>query len=649
MRIDPTNPSSYSFGDFCIDPIERVLRREGELVPLTPKVFDLLLLLVESHGHVVAKDRLMKEVWPDAFVEEGNLTQNISVLRKALGNSSNGSQYIQTIPRRGYRFVGNVSVTPAGNEELVMEEVSRAQIIVEEVEPHSHFEGLPAAAALVAAPQRRVPRALVAGGGAFGLLLLAGLVWILWPKPPAPVVSGHINTIAVLPLKSLAQSGDDQYLQLGIADDLISKLSSMKEIVVRPTSAVRQYTDPLQDPIAAGRALKVDAVVEGNIQKLADRIRVTARLVQVSDGHALWSGVFDEKMSDVFAVEDSISQRVAEAIVPQLTGAERKLLARHQTENPEAHQAYLKGRFFWNKRTAEGFNKAIEFFQQAIEIEPNYALAYVGLADCYAISEEYAGTSPTEMLPKAKAYVERALAIDDTLAEAHASLGSINHGLWQFAEAEKEFKESIALNQNYATAHHWYSFLLLVTGRRDESLVEIKRAQELDPLSPIIADDLLLEYFLRGDYRAAEAEAARVIEISPDFPDVHLQLGKVYLAEGRYADAEREFQKGVDSTNRGAPYLPYLGYAAALEGKRAQARLIAKELEAKYNKGEAQGYDVAILYAGMGDRDQAFAWLEKNFQTRGAQLTTITIEPVFDSLRGDPRFASLLQRMGIPH
>ena len=645
MALDPTHPSIYSFGDFRIDSVERVLMREGELVPLTPKVFDLLLFLIQNHGHVVEKDRLMKEVWPDAFVEEGNLTQNISVLRKALGNSTNGSQYIQTIPRRGYRFVGNVSVIPAGNEELVIEEISLARIIVDGSDHGSDLLASPPA--LHRAPRSHTRRNLFAAGAGLCLLLLAAVIWNFLRTPPSRVSSAQINTIAVLPLKSLGQAGEDQYLQLGIADDLISKLSSMKEIVVRPTVAVRQYGDPLQDPIAAGKALKVDAVVEGNIQQFGDRIRVTARLIKVSDGLALWSGAFDEKMRDVFAVEDSISQRVAEAIVPQLTGAERKLLLRNQTYNTEAHQDYLKGRFFWNKRTVEGINKAAEFFRQAIEIEPNYALAYVGLADCYAISPEYAGRPATEMLPKAKAYAERALELDDTLAEAHASLGSINHGLWQLTEAEKEFRKSLALNPNYATAHHWYSFLLLVLGRRDESLAEIKRAQELDPLSPIIADDLLIIYFLQGDCSAAEAEAARVIEISPNFPDVYLQLGKVYLAEGRYADAEVQFQKAVALSNRGASYLPYLGYAAWLQGKRAQALGLVKELEEKYSKGEAEGYDVAILYAGMGDRDHAFTWLEKNFQTGGAQLTTITVEPVFDSLRSDPRFTRLLQRMGI--
>ena len=645
MIIDPTNPSSYSFGAFRIDSVERVLRREGEPVPLTPKVFDLLLLLVANHGHVVEKDRLMKEVWPDTFVEEGNLTQNISVLRKALGNSTNGSQYIQTIPRRGYRFVGNVNVIPDRNQEVVIEELSRARIIMDESDDRSDLPLAPPAVGV--APRKRIPRSLIAAGAGLVVLLLAVLVSIFLRRPPSSVPSAQISTIAVLPLKSLGQTVEDQYLQLGIADDLISKLSNIKQIVVRPTGAVRQYSDPEQDSIAAGKALKVDAVVEGTIQQFGDRIRVTARLIRISDGHALWSGAFDEKMSSVFAVEDSISQRVAEAMAPQLTGAERNLLTKHETYNAEAHQAYMKGRFFWNKRTPQGINKAIDFFHKAIEIEPNYALAYVGLADCYAISPEYLGRPATEMLPRAKAYAERALELDDTLAEAHASLGSVNHSLWQFAEAEKEFKKSLALNPNYATAHHWYSFLLLVLGRRDESLAEVKRAQELDPLSPIIADDLLIIYFLKGEYGAAEAEAARVIEISPNFADVYLQLGKVYLAQHRYPEAEAQFQKGVDLSNRGALYLAYLAYACELQGKHSDTVALVKELEEKYSQGEAQGYDVATLYAGMRDPDRAFTWLEKNFQTGGAQLTTISVEPVFDSLRSDPRFSKLLQRMGM--
>lgn len=647
----------YEFGEFRLDTAERLLLHNGKPVVLPPKVFDTLVVLVENSGHLLDKERLMHELWPDAFVEEVNLSVNISSLRRVLGESASGGHYIDTVPKRGYRFAADVRELEGASADLLVHNRIRARIVSEEVETRTPAEGAELtdakhASALIAASSSRadgtwkiVPAVLGASVLVLGLMLAS--VYFrnsIWKSPAS---SARVNSMAVLPFKSLGQPGDDQYLELGIADDLINKLSSLKQVVVRPTSSVRRYTDPGLDPVAAGRELKVDSVLEGNMQRLGDRIRVTVRLVTVPDGRALWSGKFEENQRDLFAVEDSISERVAEALTPQLTGEERKLLAKHGTESSDAHEAYLKGRFFWNKRTADGINKAITYFQKAIEIEPNYALAYVGLADCYIVLEEYAGRPASETLPKAKTYAERALQLDETLAEGHASLGLIYHNLWQFGEAEKEFQHAITLNPNYPTAHHWHSYHLLTIGRRDESLAEIKRAEELDPLSVIIGDNLVLAYFLRRDFAAAFAQAGRMIELDPNFPDAHQQLGKVYLEEQRYPEALTEFQKGVDLSGRGSPYLTYLGYCDALEGKRTEALALAKELEQKYQKREASGYDIAGVYAGLGDKDRAFAWLEKVFQTRGSLLTNITFEPAFDSLRSDPRYADLLQRMGI--
>jgi tetratricopeptide (TPR) repeat protein len=340
-------------------------------------------------------------------------------------------------------------------------------------------------------------------------------------------------------------------------------------------------------------------------------------------------------------------REVTEKLRLKLTGEQQQRLTQRDTTNPEAYQFYLRGRYYWNKRTAENLKKAIEQFQQAADKDPNYALAYVGLADCYLLLEDYAGTPASETFPKAKAFAQRALQLDSSLAEAHTSLAYVYTNLWQWEQAEEEFKRSIKLNPNYSTAHHWYSIYLLDLGRNDEAMAEIKRAHELDPLSLIIGTTLTYAYFAEGDVNSSIAQCKRVIDLDPNFPRAHEYLGLAYLKQGRHSEAIVELQKAVELTGRERRPLRELGYGYGISGKRAEALAVLKELEGKYEKHEVIGQDLAAVYAGLGEKDQAFAWLEKDFQARSGLLAWSRWTPPFESLRSDPRSADLLRRMGL--
>jgi tetratricopeptide (TPR) repeat protein len=331
----------------------------------------------------------------------------------------------------------------------------------------------------------------------------------------------------------------------------------------------------------------------------------------------------------------------------KLSGEEQRQLSRRDTSNPEAYGFYLKGRYYWEKRTGQNVKKAMEQFQQAADKDPNYALAYAGLADCYLLLEDYLGIRASETYPKAKAFAERALQLDSSLAEAHTSLGYVYTNLWQWEQAEEEFRRAIKLSPNYATGHHWYSLLLLDLGRIDEAMAEIKRASELDPLSLIIGTTLTYAYFAEGDVNSSVAQCQRVIDLDPNFPRAHEYLGLAYLRQGRHSEAIGELQKAV-TLSQERRQLRDLGYGYAASGKRAEALAILKELEGKYEAHEAIGQDLAAVYAGLGEKDQAFAWLEKDFQTRSGLLAWIRWAIPFDSLHSDPRSADVLRRMGIP-
>ncbi len=664
-------PASYSFGPFELDPVQRLLLRRGKPVPLAPKAMETLFFLVENSGRLVDKEELMKRVWPDTFVEVGNLTTNVHLLRKVLGKGSKGQEYIETIPRRGYRFTAEVKVNPTEGEGLPAKaDVKPEGVIPErrELLPRTDAQAEAGARAEIAGTSaaaseeaqhiglkiglgaRPVTQAVTAG------ILLLGLVMV-WThlRPhrglePSEVKAG-VRSIAVLPLRPLNSDPNDEYLGLGMADALITCLGNLHQVVVRPVGAVRKYANTEQDPIVAGRELKVDMVLEGSIQKLNDRTRVTVRALRVDDGVQLWGGEFDEKLSDAFAVEDSISKRVAGALALELTGDEQRQLSRRYTGNSEAYELYLKGRYFWNKGSAEGFKRGVDYFEQAIQMDPRFALAYSGLADSYILMGSYSHGQipPREAMSKASAAAEKALAIDGTLAEAHASLAfaKLNYD-WDWPTVEKEFRRALELGPNDAGSHHWYSNYLMAMGRTQEALAESQRALELSPTDVAINEHLGWAYLMARQYDQAIQRCRVTLELDPDFVQAHRVLSLADLYRGQYDEAISGLQRGVQSAMGDPVPLALLARAYALSGKAAEARHLLSTLEELSKQRYVSPADIGVLHGDLGEKDEAFQWLEKAYEERSNFLINLKVDPVFDSLRSDPRFAALLARMGLP-
>ena len=641
----------YEFGRFRVDAAERCLLRDGEPVLLPPKAFDTLLALVEHSGHLLKKDELMRTVWPDAFVEENNLTQHIYVLRKILGEMD-GEKYIETVPRIGYRFRAVVKEVRDEGADIFVESRAKYRVTVKEEESYEEDEEQPSAAQAIrpalAAPLPS-PRSRLKSGYVYLAVagVLVGLVALIWitgktKRDSAVAARPTFNSIAVLPFKTIGEG--DEHLGLGVADTLITRLSRVRRIGVRPISAVHRFTGLGQDPIAAGRALGVDAVLDGRVQRVDRRIRVTVELISVQDGAVLWTETLDEHSDDIFKLQDAIAARVVGSLPAALTNDERALLAKRYTTNPEAYEAYLKGRFFWNKRTQEGFAKAVDHFRQAIRLDPSYALAYAGLADCYVLG---ADPIPLEAnTRRMKETVDRALELDDTLAEAHASLAYyIGAVEWDWQGAEKGFRRAIELNPGYATAHHWYAYHLAALGRLEEAVAEIRRAHQLDPLSLIINTDVGHILYFARQFDEAIAQYRRVLEMDANFAVAHLRLSEAYIAKGMYPEAVAEYNEarrlGVANS------VGWLGYAHAIMGRIDEAQREVAELK-RLTESSRNGYmyRIAVIYAALGKHDHALGWLENTYEAReSGEIALIKVDPMLADLRSHPRFVRLLRRM----
>jgi eukaryotic-like serine/threonine-protein kinase len=477
-----------------------------------------------------------------------------------------------------------------------------------------------------------------------GLIVAAvGLTYLIYFTVPAR----KIDSIAVLPFVNSSNDPNTEYLSDGISEALINGLTELQQLRVVARSTAFRYKNKEVDPQQVGRELNVRAVLMGRVRQVGDTLNIQVDLVDATTGAQLWGQEYERKASDVLSIKQAVAREVTDKLRLKLSGDEQRQLTKRDTTNAESFQFYLRGRYYWNKRSAEGIRKAIEQFQQAIDRDPNYALGYVGLADCYLQMEQYAGVPSSETLPKARAAVDRALQLDDSLAEAHTSSASIYQKLWRWAEAEEEFRRALSLNPNYPTAHHWYAYYFYVKRQFDDAMREIKRAHELDPLSPVISENVAFVYLVKNDLNSAVEQCQRTIELDPGFADAHYILGFAYLKQGRNEEATAEFQKAVELSGRAGTYLSNLGYCYAVTGRRTEALAILKELEEKHTRGESSGLFLAGVYAGLGDKDQAFAWLERDFQQRSGQLPTIAFRLHFENLRSDPRYADLVRRMGL--
>ena len=457
-----------------------------------------------------------------------------------------------------------------------------------------------------------------------------------------------IDSIAVLPFENKSGNADSEYLCDGLAESLIYRLSQLPDLKVSPANSVFRYKGKAADVKTIASELGVSAVMVGRMSQRGDDLSISVELIDASSNKLLWGEQYDRKTSDLLTTQREIAATIVQKLQLKLSGSEAKGLTKSYTESNEAYQLYLKGRFYWNKRTGENLRKAIEQFAAASEKDPNFALAYVGLADCYVILPFYETTAISQdVLAKAKAYAERALAIDPNLGEAHASLGYTHYMLWNWAEAEPELKRAIELSPNYATGHKWYGNYLEDMRRDDESLREFKKAQELDPLSLIITVNLADRYLDSGDLKSAYAEVNKAIDLDPSYAEAQHPLSFIYLRQGKKNEALAAAQKGVELSRTGF-FLSNLGFIDTQTGNRKEALNVLKELEAMYSRREATGYHLAAVFVGLGDKDSAFSWLEKDFKNRNSTLVAWMDFPPLNALRDDSRMVDLRQRMGLP-
>jgi DNA-binding winged helix-turn-helix (wHTH) protein/TolB-like protein/Flp pilus assembly protein TadD len=670
----------YDFGNFRLDPGRRVLLCAGKVIPLAPKALEMLLALVENKERMLPKDELLQLLWPGSIVEEANLTQTIYLVRRALAEKAPGQSFIETIPKRGYRFVAPVELTWETEPETLARatETPATVLSIAETEPPpcaplvaEALSGAPAAdsrevrrtvemASPVELPPRRAGSRWPVGRRWLALsLLCAGvsagaLFYYFWQLSPAarralPLVSAaEVHSLAVLPFKALNANEQDYYLGLGLADVLSARLSRVEHLVVLPTSAVRKFDGGDVNPLVAGAELHVEAVLEGSFQHWNDRLRVTVRLLSVPDGHTWWAEKFDEKYTDIFNVQDLISTQVTEALALTLSHEKRNLSLKRYTENLAAYELYLKGRYWWNKRTAADLKKAITCFEQAIRLAPDSALAFAGLADCYNLLSLYDTLAPTEAFPKARAAAQTALQLDDSLAEAHTSLAWIEwvHD-WDWPSAEREFKRALALGPNYAATYDWYGTCLAQRGQFEEALVQLKAAQRLDPLSLVVQVHLGWNYYYAGQFAQAVAQYQQALDLDHNYAWAHFHLGAAYRQAGRYDQARAELQQALTLSGQSPRHLAELACVHALSGKRAEAEALLATLLAQIPQQYVSPYNVAMVYAALDQPDQVFAWLHKAYETRAARLVRLNVDPVFKNQRSDPRFRELVQHIGL--
>jgi serine/threonine protein kinase/TolB-like protein/Tfp pilus assembly protein PilF len=519
-----------------------------------------------------------------------------------------------------------------------------------------HVEGLPVAARKVTPWYRtaKFVRRNKASAVAAVVTALIFLALIGWERYGAvrrePVADRPVQSVAVLPFQALVAEEKDASLELGMTDALISKLSGLRHIMVRPTSAVLKYGQAKQDPVAAGRELRVNSVLAGKIQRSGDRIRVTVRLIRTPDGLALWAETFDAPFTDVFAVQDAISQQVSKKLLLKLSGEEQRQLTKRFTEDTEAYQFYMKGLFlFNNQRVKGGMVRSAEYFKQAIEKDPSYALAYAGLADTYTLLALTGALPPEDAYQKAEEAVARALALDDKLAEAHTALATNRMNHWDWATAEREFQRAIQLNPGYATAHMRYAFYFMAIGRAEEGLGETRRAQELDPVSLRINLFMAKLYYHMRRPDQAIAQIRNALELDPNNSDAHRILGHAYEYKREFPQAIAALQKALALWGETPEMVSELAHAYAVSGRRADALKMLEQLLALPKQRYVAPFDIAVVYIGLGEKDSAMAWLEKAYAERSSKLLHLKLGPRFDALRSSPRFGDLLRRMGLPH
>jgi len=627
------------FGVFELDPRAGELRKHGLRIRLQEQPFRVLAILLEHPGEVVTREELQKKLWPaDTFVDfDHGLNKAISKIREALNDSAESPRFVETVARRGYRFLAEVKGGDAAAD--------RSPDLAAQLHPGGADQAYPADRP--ATPARRPSTSFRWKISASVLLLLVASLssWKLysWYHP-----SLVIRSLAVLPLESLSSDASQDYFADGMTDELISDLGQISALRVISRTSVMSYKHARKPLPQIARELNVDAVVEGTVLRSGEQVRITAQLIEAPTDKHLWSQSYQGELRDTLALQSQVARAIADQIRINVNPQEQAALKNVKVVNPQAYESFLKGRYFWNKRTADGLKVALAYFNQAIDEDPNYAQAYSGLADTYALlgDWQYAVMTPKEALPKAKAAAIKALELDGALGEAHNSLAFCLDGFdWDFDSAGKEFRRAIELNPGYATAHHWYAWHLSLSGRYNEAIAEMRKAEDLDPLSLIINADLAELLVLAHSYDESIGQSRKTIEMDPNFALAHNQLAQAYLQKHMNDEAVAELQKAAQLSGGSPTVMANLARAYAASGKRSETAKLLSDLKKRSDPSYSHASEIAVIYAALGDKDQAMSWLEKGYEERFNP--GVLLRPGFDPLRSDPRFQELVRRIGL--
>ena len=669
----------YDFFDFRLDVEKQLLLKNGEPVQLTHKAFQILLLLVQNSGQTTQKEDIFAQLWSDSFVEDANLTQHIYVVRKVLGQTPDGRSYIETVPKQGYRFTllpNQISIVktdfteqpkPKSDEvDEITGSITNQEIVQNNSEsnnlelPYSreNEENIPKADVTDKLPllpdepppiKSRLffrPVLLVAA-----LLLLFGLIaapiviYYIRPDTP-PTTETAITSIAVLPFKPIGEEIDKEKLGLGMADAIITQLSQLQQIEVRPTSAVFRYTDhPSTNLVVTGKELGVDAILEGTIQRDGERVRVSVQLIEVLDEKTLWTETFNENISDIFAFQDLISKKVVTALSLKLTPQQEQILFKSGTTNQTAFQTYQMGIYFWNSRRKDDLLKAVEYFQKAIEQDPNYAEAYAGLADSYSMLAFYGFANVKEMNEKARVAAEKALVINESLGVAYSALANTEIINNNFSKAKELLERAITLSPYNASSHQRYGFVLLVLGRLDEAVQEMRLAQKYDPLSPPVNKALCNALIAKRIFSEAVEYCERAVDLSPDTPGNRPSLAYAYFYNGKYDAAINQINLEVKSGGAAGTMNGSLAYFYVKLGRTAEAEKIYEKLKREVKSDPWVAVDLAIVGFALNKKDESFFYFKKVIEINNSNPSMriiLAFDPTLDEIKSDPRFASII-------
>lgn len=615
-----TRPPSdcVQFGIFQLDRIGGELVRAGVKVKLQDQPLRVLILLVERAGQVVTREELRQRVWPsNVYVDfDQGLNNAIKKVREALGDSAESPRFIETVARHGYRFIASTTPMPA-----------------RVAEPRFRFEWR--------------SRWIAIAVGSIAALLMAAAYWAWTESATRGGWSPGTVVLAVLPFDNLSGDPNQEFFSDGLTEELIAQLEKVnpERLSVIARGSVAKYKRTILAASEIGRELHADYIVQGSVRRAADRVRITVHLIRVAEQTDRWAESYDRDLKDIVSLQDAVARTIANRIHVTLSPGRESRLAARRSVDPDAYEAYLKGRYYWNKRTADGMQKAETYFQQAVNKDPSYGAAYSGLADCNSGLTWHGFTSPAQTLPKAHAAALKAIEIDPESAEAHASLGLVLNHEWDWPGAEAEFKRALQLDPRYANAHHWLGDYLSVEGRHDEALVEAKTASGLDPLNLMIGTWVGLRYYLARNYGGAVEQSRNTVALDPNFAAAHLVLGEAYVQMGLHEQGIAELQNAATLSGDSPLYRAQIAVAYAAAGRTTEARQIVSQLQAASTERYVSPYGLAQAYAALHDKEQTFKWLDVAYADRAVWMTYLAVDPVFDDYRADQRFQELLRRI----